>query len=253
MAALFLALLVVIAGCARRDTNSDIESLTEAYGEVAAAIAKVPEADRPKLYDNLREQVSSMAFDLGWTPDGSDTIKAERSDRILVDFVYTAFTADQGHLGRAIIHTQDRERAVAVMPDRAQCLIALFPICRSASGGPVDVHSTTFSERVLLVQYLARAYRFIPDALVEAVRPQMQRWTGEDRIPGLLVLAESNDAEATTELERLTSESARRVKSVFRSIIDSAKKRDEQNEDRTLPRQLPPESSNKKRNVDNSK
>ncbi len=223
---LFLVLFAVIGTSARGDINSDIESLTEAYGKVADSIAKAPEADRPKLYDKLREQVSGMAFGLGWIPDGSDTIKTERSDRILVDFVYSAFTADQGHLDRAIIHTKDRERAVAVMPDRAKCLIALFPVCRPAAGGATDCDSVTFSERVYLVQYLARAYRFIPDSLVESVRPQMSRWAGEDRIPGLLILAESGDADAKTELERLTSESARKVKSVFRHIVDSAKKRD---------------------------
>ncbi|MEY4483417.1 MAG: hypothetical protein RL693_869, partial [Verrucomicrobiota bacterium] len=153
--ALSLALFALLGASARGDINSDIESLTEAYGKVADAIAKAPEADRPKLYDKLREQVSSMAFGLGWIPDGSDTIKSERSDRILVDSVYSAFTADQGHLDRAIIHTKDRERAIAVMPDRAKSLITLFPICHSAVGGATDCDSITFSERVYLVQYLA--------------------------------------------------------------------------------------------------
>lgn len=221
--ALSLTLLALIGASARGDINSDIESLSEAYGKIEDAIAKAPEADRPKLYDKLREQVSAMTFGLGYTPDGSDTIKTDRSNKILWDFVYSAFRSDQGHLERAIIHTKDKARAIAVMPDRARCLIALFPLDRSAADD-----TRYWGERLQMVQYLADAYRFIPDSLVDSVRPQMPRWTGEDRIPGLLVLAEHEDADAKAELERLHSKSARNMKSVFRLIVDSAKKRDEQ-------------------------
>lgn len=225
---LSLILCAAISSSTRADLNSEIESLSEAFGKVAAAIAKAPEADRSKLYDKLRKQVNTMAFTMGAFPDGADTIKSERSDEILVDLVYGAFKVDQSHLERAIIHTKDRELAVSTMQDRARCLIALFPICRSATGGGGDVQSLAFFERGALVQYFAEAYRFIPDSLVESIRPQMPRWRGEDRIPGLLVMTETGNADARAELEHFTSQSAHRLKTCFRVFSRSEKKQDGQ-------------------------
>jgi hypothetical protein len=225
---LSLALIAVIGTSARGDISSDIQSLAKAYQNAKDAIRNAPEAERSKLYDDLREQVSAMAFGLAYVPEGSDTIKPDKSDEILLDFVYGAFTADQGHLERVMIHTNDREKAIAAMPDRARCLVGLFPVCRTASGGEVEVHTPAFRERVLLVQYLANAYEHIPDSLVESVRSQMSRWQGEDRIPGLLVLAERGDAAARAEVEQFASKSARGVRKLFRSMIDHARKRDEQ-------------------------
>jgi hypothetical protein len=225
---LSLASFALIGASARGDINSDIESLTEAYQKIENAIRNAPEEERPKLYDKLREHVNVMVFGLAYQPEGSDTIKAETSDAILVDFVYSAFGADQMHLERAIIHTNDREKAIAAMPDRARCLVGLFPICRSASGSEVAVRTPAFHERVLVVQYLANAYLHIPASLVESVKSQMSRWRGEERIPGLLILAESGDGDAKAELEGFPSKSADGLKKVFRAIIDHEKKRGEE-------------------------
>jgi hypothetical protein len=225
---LTLGLFAAICASAKGDINSDIESLTKACWKVKDAIKNAPEEERPKLYDCLREHVGAMAFGFAYAPEGSDSIKTAKSDAILVDLVYSAFTADQAHLERAIIHTNDREKAISVMPDRAGCLLGLFPICRSIPGSEVAVDTPAFGERVLVVQYLARAYLHISDSLVESVRPQMSRWRGEERIPGLLVLAESGDEDARAELEGFTSKLAGGLKKLFRGVIDHEKKRGEE-------------------------
>ncbi len=52
----------------------------------------------------------------------------------------------------------------------------------------------------------------------------MARWKGDDRVPGLLVLAESGDLSAKAELDSLTSKDAEYLKRLFRHIIDLEKK-----------------------------
>jgi len=196
------------------DTESRIKALSETFDKMVAEIDKAPQTKKPKLYDELREQVSAMVFGLAYGPDGIDTNNTSRSDEILVDFVYGVFTADQAHLERAIIHAGGKEEAIGVMPARVRCVASVYPVgsCRDCC------------ERVYFLQYLARAHRYIPDSLPEIVGAQMARWKGDDRVPGLLVLAESGDLSAKTELNSLTSENAEKLKRLFRHIIDLEKK-----------------------------
>lgn len=217
-------LFTLLASSARADIDTDIAALTDGYERILVAIGDAPEKDRSRLYEKLREHATAMACATALSPNGDNALDKTGSDRVLVDLVYGAFSANQVHLQRVIAHTKDGERAVAIMPDRARSLTAVFPVCSSTSDNPVALRSPAFSECVYFMQYLARAYPVIPESLVKEVRQQMPRWEGEQRIPGLLVLSENGDAVAKAELDRFTSESAQKLGIAFRVLVDSTRK-----------------------------
>lgn len=205
--------IILVLNChiVRADTESQIRTLHETFVLIVRDIASAPQAEQPQRYDALRERVSAMVSGLVRTPDGSDTIKPDRSDELLVDFVYSAFLADQDHLDRVVTRTAATNEAIAAISTRVRCLAAMYPIGATGS----------CCEQCYFVQYLARAYRHIPSFLPEIIRPQMSRWKANHRIPELLVLSEGGDLGARTELENGNSPDIEKMKTLFRHILTS--------------------------------
>ena len=133
----------------------------------------------------------------------------------MVDFLETIFLGEQAGLKRAAGRPHEREKALDLMKQRARSFVALYPI----SDSPHEDARDCDHEIMALSLYLARAYNYIPDDIIDIVRKELPRWTKEQRVPGLLILAEASDEDAQAELENYTSETIRCAKVTFKHIV----------------------------------
>lgn len=211
--------LGITAGvCCAGDLESKIDNLSVTFAQITDEISNTPVAERPKLYDRLREQVSMMAGVLVMYPDGTNHLETARSDKVLIDFVYGVFTSEQCHLASVCRHTADKKQAIELMAPRAKSLISIFPLRVS------EDTSDCCSEAFFFTQFLAYVYPYIPEHLADLVRQNMSRWKGDDRVPGLLVLTESGDRDAAKTLDASKTQEVETLKVLFRRKVDLERK-----------------------------
>lgn len=187
-----------------------ITALGKAYESITEEINKLPDSDRQKGYDLLREQVSAMGFGMGFYLDGSTSVNEQRGKSWLVEQVYTLFYADQGHLERAKIHTEEKTLATQLIGDRAEVFCRIFPLSQDRS----------LKEDLSFSQYLAISYLHNPKPVIAGIEANLARWKGEDRLPALLILAENGDKTVQPEVDAYTSKRAKGMKIAFRAILD---------------------------------
>ena len=118
--------------------------------------------------------------------------------------------ADQGHLERAIIHTDEDALASQLIGERTEILCRIFPINPNIET----------NETIMFTQYIAHSYRYNPKQVTAAIQTNINRWKGEHRIPSLLVLRENGDKSVQAELDLFTSKLAERIKIVLRVMVD---------------------------------
>jgi hypothetical protein len=204
------ALSVAMISTSLASLEEKIAALGKTYESITEEINKLPETDRQKAYDLLREQVSVMGFGIGYYLDGSDAVRAQRGQSWVIRQVYNVFVADQGHLERAIIHTDEGALASKLIGERTEQLCRVFPLSS-------DIET---QETFEFTQYLAHSYRYNPKQVAVAVQAHLTRWQGENRIPALLVLLEYGDRSVQGELDSFTSKRAKRIKTLFRVMVD---------------------------------
>jgi hypothetical protein len=127
-----------------------------------------------------------------------------------VEQVYTSFYADQGHLERAKLHTQENTVATQLIGDRAVVFCRIFPLSQNRN----------LEEALKFTQYIAISYLHNPKQVTAAIEANLTRWKEEDRLPALLILAENGDKTGQPEVDSYTSKRAKGMKVAFRAILD---------------------------------
>lgn len=200
---------------ATASADEPTQGLWKEWNSLYGRMIDAPPDERVGLHDELLKAVRSMAINLVMFPDGGTDLDADRNAKVMVDFLETIFLGEQAGLKRAAGRPHEREKALDLMKERARSFAALYPI----GNGP-DVDSGECDQEIMVLSlYLARAYNYIPDEVVEIVRKELPRWAKEQRVPGLLVLAEASDEDAQAELENYTSETIRCAKITFKHIV----------------------------------
>jgi len=191
-------------------TEDKIVALGKSYEGITEEINKLPDNERQKAYDLLREQVGAMGHGMGYYLDGSNAVNEQRGQSWLVEQVYHAFMAEQGHLERAIIHTGENKLATRLIGDRTLVFCRMFPLGQSGNIG----------ESLSFTVCLANSCLHNPKQVTVAIESQLTRWKGQDRLPVLLILAENGNKTFQPEVDSYTSELVNKVKITFITILD---------------------------------
>ncbi len=196
-------------------SNDDLNILQESWNAIYIDMFALPTEERRELYANLLNVANSMVISLALFPGGGYDLDRGSHDEVMIELLERIFSGEQAALKRAASKDDERDEALDIMKERARSFMAMYPImdikAKDAQSGQAEI--------IVLSIYLARAYNYIPEEITELAKKKLPRWEREQRVPGLLVLAESGDDRAREELETYDSETIRDAKSTFRHIV----------------------------------
>ncbi|QQL44585.1 hypothetical protein [Sulfuriroseicoccus oceanibius] len=214
MRALITAALISLAGFAKsQEIEQKLETLNREVESLQREIREIEDPDqKASAWEALREYTAAWyPFSFLYAPNGSDDLQEDSTEEVLLEAVYGAFTAEQAHYGRSIIHTEgDDERARELMILRAETLCRIYPLGRRIG----------FEEDVYFAQIILRIYEHSPHAVAAALKDNLSRWHGDERAIALLVLGHQGDITAQNELEELDSERVKKLSVVARAYFN---------------------------------
>ena len=215
-------LLLASSCCLADEFSTKLDSLNSEFESLLAQASAIDDPElRDQHFEKLREYASVWyPFSFLYSVNGSDELQEVLTEEILVSAVYGPFTAEQAHYNRCIIHTDGHDdRARELMGQRAEPICRLYPIGRRA----------TIDEDIYFAQLVLRIHMHAPKAVSAALKNNLPRWHGEERIIALLVLAHEGSEEAKAELEGFDSERFRKLSTLTQVTLKHSMLKTEHN------------------------
>jgi len=217
---ILLLTLFCLPPCLAEDFDARLADLNTRFESLLAEIRTTDDAgEKARRFDQLRASASAWhPFPFLYTVNGSDDLQEEQTEEILVSAVYAPFTAEQAHYERCILHTDGSdERARELMGMRAMTVCRLYPIGTRRS----------LAEDVAFAQLMFRTYPHASGAVSKALHANLSRWTGEERLTALCILAREGSEPARAELAGFESDRARALSTMADAYLNRMESRTE--------------------------
>ena len=195
------------------DLEQKIERLSQEFETIRTEIREIEDFnERATATEQIREHASDWyPFRFLYTPNGSDELQEDYTDKLLIDAVYSPFIAEQAHYERTIIHTEGNDdRARELMALRAHTLCRLYPI-GSRLTPTEDIH---------FAQTIFQIYQHVPDAVVNALNENLPRWNSDEKSVALLIFDHHGLSETRDQLKSLDTKRFKIVATLAESFFE---------------------------------